>query len=133
MAEQLHHLRNGAGPLGRHQSEALLGEGVVQTDGEVAIALVEESAETLHHTYGADGDALGAPCQAVVGGHQCECLQDVAYIVERLAHAHEHHVRKALALGDGEHLVQYLSRGQVGREALLAGHAEEAVHLASHL
>ena len=90
-------------------------------------------AEALHHAYGADGDALGAPCQAIVGGHQGEGLQHLPDVVKGFAHTHEHHVCEVLALGDGEHLVQYLGSGQVGGEALLAGHAEEAVHLASHL
>ena len=68
-----------------------------------------------------------------VGGHGLRGGKDGVEVVHRLAHAHEDHVGQLAVFGDGEELVQYVAGAEVAVEALLAGDAEAAPHLAAHL
>ena len=60
-------------------------------------------------------------------------MQERVYIVHRFAHPHEDDVCQLIDLGHGEDLVEDFARREVGSEALLARHAEEAIHLAASL
>ena len=54
-------------------------------------------------------------------------------IVQWLTHTHEDEIGEGQRLGDGEYLVDDLVRSELPVEALLAGHAEITMHLASDL
>ena len=131
--EELYHLGDRIDALGRHELGAQLGRRSMQADGEVAIALVEEALEVALDTHGREGDAAGAPCQGAGIGEQAQGLEHLIGIVERLAHTHHYHVGERCTLGDGIELVENLAGGEVCAEALAAGHAEGAMHLATYL
>ena len=97
------------------------------------LALVEQAPERGQIAHGADSDALRAPCEAPRCGEHVDGGEHGVKIVERLAHAHEHDVGEGVALGYGQNLVDNLRGGKVAVEALAAGHAEGAAHLASRL
>ena len=84
-------------PLGGHELGSLLRERRVQTDGHVALALVEEALQLSFHANTADGYALRTPCVAVRGCKNARCAQYVVEVVHRLALAHEYDVRYLVA------------------------------------
>ena len=133
VAQQVDDLLQRHAFLCRHQAGALLMDRGVHADRHVALALVEEAAELVFQSHGADGDAFRAPCVSVVGGEDLRGLEHVVEVVHRLALTHEDDVGQAVALGQAVHLVQDVRHGQVALKALLARLAEEAVHLAAHL
>ena len=116
-----------------HDVEALGGHGVVETDGHVALALVEEPFQSGEDAHGGDGDAVGAPAQAPRGGEHFGAAEDGVEVVHGFAHAHIDDVGEAPELGDGENLAQDVGGREVAVEALLAGDAEAAAHLAAYL
>ena len=78
--------------LGRHEGESLLVERRVHTDGDVALALVEESLELVLYTHTADGDALGAPLIPPIGSEHLSGSQHVVEVVHRFALTHKHDI-----------------------------------------
>ena len=76
---------------------------------------------------------LGAPCVAVVGCENLRSPEHVVEVVHRLALAHKHDVCQLVALGQRVYLIKYVGGCEAALKALLAGLAEQAVHLASHL
>ena len=131
--QQAYDVGDGVGLLHWHHLGALVGEGIVQAHGHVDLRLVEQAAQHRGDAYGGDGDAVGAPAQAPVGGEHLERLADGVVVVQRLAHPHKDYVAQRLAFGDGENLVEYLGGCEAAVEALLAGDAKAAAHLASAL
>ena len=105
----------------------------MEADGQVALALVEETLQAGDEAHGGDGDALGTPAKAPVGGEHLSGGEYGVEVVHRLAHAHEDHVGQLVALGDGEELVEDVAGRERAMEALLTGDTEAAPHLASHL
>ncbi len=59
--------------------------------------------------------------------------QDIFKIVERFTHTHINHAGQLIALWKAVNLVHDLTGSEVTLKSLLAGHAEKASHLASHL
>ena len=119
--------------LCRHHSEALLREWVVQADGEMAVALVEEALHAFLYADGRDRDAFRAPCPTIGSREQLRGFQHGVQIVHRLALSHEDNVGESFAARHGIDLVQDIRGGEVASEALSACHAETASHAASHL
>ena len=132
-AQQLHDLLDWVGLLDGHQRGALRGVWRVDGDGDVDLGFVEEALQGLELAYGAYGDAFGAPCQSPFGSKYLDCLEHGAEVVGGFAHSHEDQVGERLARGNREHLVQNLMGCEIAVEALAAGHAKGAVHLASGL
>ena len=132
-AQQFHHLLDAHAPFGGHELGAQGVGGGVEADGDVAIALLEESFQLVFHADAAHRDALRAPGPAIVGSENLRGPQHVVEVVHRLALSHEDDVGEAVALGQRVDLVEDVIGREVALEALLAGLAEEAVHLASHL
>ena len=133
LSQQGEDLAEGECLLHGHDGQALLRHGVVEADGEVALALLDEALQAGDDAHGGDGDALGAPAQAPVGGEDAADGQDGVEVVHGFAHAHEDNVGELLELGDGEELVEDVARRQRAVESLLPGDAEAAAHLAAHL
>lgn len=76
VAQQGEDLVQGEGLLHGHDGQALLRHGVVEADGKVALALVEEALQAGDDAHGGDGDALGTPAKAPVGGEHTADVQD---------------------------------------------------------
>lgn len=131
--EQLHHISNGIRFLHGHDLQALVGEGVVEADGQVALALIEKAPQAGDDADAGDGDAAGAPAEAPGGGEHFGAAQHGVEVVHRLAHAHIDDVGEAVELGDGENLVEDVVGAEAAVESLLAGDAEAAAHLAAGL
>ena len=131
--QQLYHLLNAHTPFGRHQFGALRRDRVVHADGHMAVALFQEPLQLVLHTHRTYRDALRAPCPAVVGSENLRGAQHIVEIIHRLALTHEHDVGKLVHLRQRINLVQNVAGRQTALKPLLAGLAEQAVHLASHL
>ena len=129
-AEQFLHA---VGVLRRHHLQTLLGERVVQRDGQMTGALCDE---LFHGPSDADGghrDAAGAPAERVGCHQELGGAQDILEVVHRLALTHEDDVGQALPFGQSVNLVEDVGGAAVALEALTACHAESAAHAATHL
>ena len=133
LAQHLEHLVDGIDLLERHERLALVVHSVVHTDSDVHTGLLDQRLEFGLLAHGADGDALGAPCQTPRLGEDGDDAHHLVEIVEGFAHAHKHDIGQLLALWDAEHLVDDLVAGEVAMESLAPGHAEVAVHAAALL
>lgn len=131
--KERHHIGDGVGFLHGHDAEALLGERIVQADGHMTAALVEEALEAGDDAHSGDGDAVRAPSQTPRSCEHLGAAEDVVEIVHRFAHAHIHDIGEEMELGDGEDLVEDFGGGEAAMESLLAGDTEAATHLAAHL
>ena len=100
---------------------------------QVALAFVEETFQAWDYSYRADGYTLGTPAQAPVGRHRLCGGKHGVEVVHRFAHTHEDYVGELLEFRNAEELVEDVAGGEVSVEALLAGDAEAATHLAAHL
>ena len=133
VAQQFHHLTDVHGALCRHEAFTQRMVRSMKADGDMAFALLDEALQLSTQSHRTDGDALRAPCPAVVGRQEFRCPQHVVKVVHRLALSHEDDVRQAVMLRQGIHLVQNVSSRQVALPSLLARLTEQAIHLASHL
>ncbi len=133
IAQHLDDRGDGCRFLDGHDGKPLFRDGVVQADGQVAFAFVEEPLQVGGESDGGEGDAFGAPGQAIVGHQQFRSLLYLFVVVERFAHSHEDQVGDLLRVGYRVDLVQDFRGGEVVVEPLLASHAEVAVHAAAHL
>ena len=133
LPDEFQHVLDGPGPLDRHQFLPLFGERVVEADGEMAFAFVQEAPELRHHPDGAERDALGAPAEPPVRREDRDSPLDGFPVVQRLPHAHEDGIGELPRLPDGEELVEDVRLREVAMEALPARHAEMAAHLAARL
>ena len=98
VAQQLHNVLDGHAFLGRHELSAQLVVGCVQTDGHMAIALLDKPLELVLDAHRTDGDALGTPGVAIVGGEHLGCLEHIVEVVHRLALSHEYDVGELVYL-----------------------------------
>ena len=98
-AQQVNNLLDGHTFLGWHQHVALLGQGRMQTDGHMAIALIQKAFQLAFHAHAAHGDALGTPGETVIGGHHLRHPQHVVQVVHRLSLPHEHDVGQPVTFG----------------------------------
>ena len=133
LVHEVDNLRYGHAAFGRHEHGSLLGNGRVHADGNMAFALVEKSLQLVFHAHAAHRDAFGAPCVAIVRRQHLGSLQHVVEIVHRFALSHKHNVSQFVAFGQCVYLVENIGHGEITLKSLLAGLAEQAVHLASHL
>ena len=133
LLQECQHLMDAVRLLSRHHRKALIGERVVQADGQVAVALLEEALHTFPYADGRDRDALRAPCPAIGSREQLRGSQYGIQVVHRLALSHEDDVRESFATRHGIDLIQDVRGGKIAAEALPARHAEAASHAASCL
>ena len=133
LLEQCHNVGYCHLSFGRHEGETLLVERRVHTDGDVALALVEESLELVLYSHTADGDALGAPLITPIGSEHLCGSQHVVEVVHRFALSHEHDIGERGYLGQRVDLIEDVGCGEIALKTLFAGLTEEAVHLAPHL
>ena len=89
--------------------------------------------KSFAQTNGRERDPLGTPSISIRSSHDFQSFQHLVQIIQRLAHAHHHHVGQFIPLGKRIYLIDYLIGCQVGTEALLTRHTEFTVHLTSHL
>ena len=99
----------------------------------MTFALLDKPLQLVLYAYAAHRDALGAPCVAVVGSENLCSPEHVVEVVHRLSLAHKHDVCQLVALRQRVYLIKYVGGCEAALKALLAGLAEQAVHLASHL
>ena len=92
--------------LRRHELRTLLGNGRMQADGHMAVALVQETPQFAFHAHTAHGYPCWTPCPSVVGRQDLGCPQHVLPVVHRLSLPHEDDVRQAVKLRQGINLVQ---------------------------
>ena len=123
----------------RHDGFSHILAGAVQAEGETDGG--EPFDEPAHRGGHADGGhhqvAVGQVIATRIAQH-IERGVDVFFIVQRLAHAHEHHVAQgALFFADHPHrqgdLIEYFRSGEVAGEAEFARRAKRTVGRASHL
>ena len=131
--EQGHHLFDAHLFLGGHELQALLVQGGVHADGHMAEALIEKAFELVLDTHAAHGDAFRAPGISPVGGEHLGGAQHLVEVVHWFTLSHEHHVGEPFGLGQRVYLVEDVGGCELSLKSLLAGLAEEAVHLAAHL
>ena len=133
LLQQLNHLGYRHLFLGRHQLAALFRQWRVHRDSHMALALVEESLELILNTYARHRDAARAPGITVIAGKNLGGTQYGIEIIHGFALAHKHNIGECFALGQRIYLIQNVACTQTTLVALLAGLAEQAVHLAAHL
>ena len=92
--------------LRRHELRTLLGNGRMQADSHMAVALVQETPQFAFHAHTAHGYPFWTPCPSVVGRQDLGCPQHFLQIVHRLSLPHEDDVRQAVKLRQGINLVQ---------------------------
>ena len=107
--------------------------GGVEADGDVAVALLEESFQLILHAHRTDGDALGAPCPTIVGSQDVRGTEHIVEVVHWLALPHEHDVGQLVHLWQRVYLVEDVACRQTALKPLLSCLTEQAVHLAPHL
>ena len=133
LAQQFHYLLDAHASFGWHELRTLLGDGGVEADGHVAVALVEEAAQLLAHADAADRDALRRPGPTVVGGEDLRGTEHVVEVVHWLALSHEDDVGELVHIGKGIDLVEDVGCRETALKTLFARLTEQAVHLAAHL
>lgn len=91
MAEERNNIGQGESFLRRHDTCSLCGEGVMERDSQMAVALIQE---TLHgrDAHRGDRDALGRPCTAVRCSENLQCPEDIIQIIHRFTFAHENDI-----------------------------------------
>ena len=99
----------------------------------MTIWVLEENFHLRNYSNGWNSDAFGTPSITVFGCKNFERTKQIAKIVHRLAHAHKHEICEFISLGHRHYLIQNFGSSKVGRKALFAGHAKQAVHFAAHL
>src|SRR5574344_74742 len=132
-AEQVHDICDGVGFLGRHHLSALLGDGRVHADGQMALALIEESFQPLLQSYTTHCNPFRTPCISVVGSHNLCHLKHIVQIVERFTLSHKNDIGQSVTFRQRINLIENVCHGQAPFESLFARLAEKAVHLASYL
>ena len=133
VAQQFNDICNRHTLFSRHEHCALLVDRRVEAYCHMTFALLDKPLQLVLYADAAHGDALGAPCVAIVGSKNLGSPEHVVKVVHRLALAHKHDVGKSVAFGQRVYLVQYVSCRKAAFKSLFAGLAEQAVHLASHL
>ena len=94
--------------------------------------------QLFHHGHKAAGgkaDVAHADVHTLRAGDDRQEIHHIVEIIQRLANAHQHDVRNALArVGhDGVYLARYLACRKVSHAPALCGSAETAPHAAAHL
>ena len=120
-------------PFDRHDRGPLLVKRVVQTYGQMHFRRVEKPLQFGRYARRGEGDARRRPAEAPLRSHDFERPQYVVRVVERLAHAHEDHVRQTVAFGQRDDLVEDFGRRQRVLQSLPSRRAEFASHAASGL
>ena len=133
LSEQRQKVEQSESLLCRHHREAFLGEGVVEADSNVAVALLKEAFHAFPYANGRDRDALRTPSPPVGSREQLRGSEHGIEVVHRLALSHEDDVGELFASGHRIDLVQDVGGGEVSSEALPARHAEAAPHAAACL
>ena len=133
LAEYADNVFDAESALGGHDLGALGGEGMMEGDGEIAVALVEEAHKAFGQTDTADSDATRTPAVAPLFGQGQGSFQDSIKIVKRFTLPHKHDVRQPIALREGIYLIENVCRAEVCSKSLTARHAELAMHLAAYL
>ena len=108
----------------------------VQRHGECKLlGNVSKLANTGNNAAGRDGEVTNADTDAIGVVEDAQRLENLVVVGKRLALAHEHDTRRALAkvVGDVEHLVNDLLRGQRTLKAVQAGSAKCTSHTAAGL
>ena len=85
-----------------HHLRPLLREGIVQADGQVALAFIQELLEPGHYADGTQSNAFGAPGQAPGGGEHLYHPFHMIPVVQRLSHSHKHGIGEFSRLLYGE-------------------------------
>ena len=129
----LHDTANRESLLRRHHLSPLFCYRIMQTDRQMALALLQESDHTRYQADRRDGDTLRAPCIAIIGAKDLEHAQHIIRIVEGLTHSHEDNIGQLLRLRNGLYLIQDIRGGQLSMESLHASRTELATHLATNL
>lgn len=133
VAQQLHYLLDAHSLLGWHQLRSLGWYRVMETDGYMALTLLQESFQLVLDAHRADRDTLRTPCPTIIGSQYLRGTKHIVEVVHRLALSHEHDVGQVLPLRQRVYLVEDVARRQTPLKSLLARLTEETVHLASHL
>ena len=133
VAQQLHYLLDAHSLLGWHQLRSLGWYRVMETDGYMALTLLQESFQLVLDAHRADRDTLRTPCPTIIGSQYLRGTKHIVEVVHRLALSHKHDVGQVLHLRQRVYLVEDVARRQTPLKSLLARLTEETVHLASHL
>ena len=133
LAQQFQDFCQREGFLDGHHGLPFVREGVMEADGQVALAAVQKLFQPWQYADTGQGYAFRAPCKAPVGRQDLYRGHDGVEVVQGLSHAHENSVCEGVGLIDCYKLRQDVGYGKVAVEALTASHAEVAAHLATGL